>query len=234
MTEDLLKHWIFVTEYQWVIMAGGDEAAKGIAVIDVETVKMGDLVGDNLEYVKKTIGYANAHYPERSYVIYLVNAPYWFSLLYQIVRPMVHPNTQAKVRILTKAATLKGLQEHIDISNIPEFYGGQLDFGGHDSCRYQSPEVVELNNFVQRVNEGMPQPKNNFDESNVNSSPSPPGRPGEHYSAIATSRSTDSLASRSVVELDSRVNSLRPTRATGVREQFYSSDNKGIRRSSQG
>jgi CRAL/TRIO domain len=234
VTEDLLKHWIFVTEYQWVVMAGGDEAAKGIAVIDVGTVKMGDLAGDNLEYVRKTIGYANAHYPERSYVIYLVNAPYWFSLLWQIVRPMVHPNTQAKVRILTKGATLKGLQEHIDISNIPEFYGGQLDFGGHDSCRFQSPEVVELNNFVQRVNEGMPQPKNNFDENVINSSPSPPGRPGEHYNSISTSRSTDSLASRSVVELDSRVNSLQSARASGVRVQSYPSDSQGIRRSKQG
>lgn len=234
MTEDLLKHWIFVTEYQWVVMAGGDEAAKGIAVIDVGTVKMGDLAGDNLEYVRKTIGYANAHYPERSYVIYLVNAPYWFSLLWQIVRPMVHPNTQAKVRILTKGATLKGLQEHIDISNIPEFYGGQLDFGGHDSCRFHSPEVVELNNFVQRINEGMPQPKNNFDENFVNSSPSPPGRPGEHYNPIKSSRSADSFTSRSVVELDTKVTSVRPVRASGSRALSAAPDSKGSRRNKQG
>jgi hypothetical protein len=45
------------------------------------------------------------------------------------------------VRILSRGETLKGMQEHIDISNIPEFYGGQLDFGGKDSCRFKSPEV---------------------------------------------------------------------------------------------
>lgn len=212
MTEDLLRHWIFIVEYQWVILAGGDEQAKGIAVIDVGTVRFGDLAGDNLEYVRKTIGYANAHYPERSHVIYLVNAPGWFSILWRIVKPMVHPNTQAKVRILTRGDTLKGLQEHIDISNIPEYYGGQLDFGGKDSCRFNSPEVIELNNFVQRINEGVPQPKNQFDDTEPNTSPAPPGRPGEHYSKIMASsggichsHSTDSYASsscRAKAELD--------------------------------
>lgn len=164
---------------------------------------MGDLAGDNLDYVRKTIGYANAHYPERSYVIYLVNAPIWFSILWRVVRPLVHPNTQKKVRILTKSESLKGLQEHIDISNIPEYYGGELDFGGHDSCRYQSPEVIELNNFVQRVNDGDIQPINQFDVDHKsmngkNNTKIPPGQPGEYHSSfqgggsmIASSRSSD-------------------------------------------
>jgi hypothetical protein len=39
--------------------------AKSIAVLDVGTVKMSDLAGENLEYLKKSIGWANAHYPER-------------------------------------------------------------------------------------------------------------------------------------------------------------------------
>ena len=168
---------------------------------------MGDLAGDNLEYVRRTIGYANAHYPERSYVIYLVNAPIWFSILWRVVRPLVHPNTQKKVRILTKSDTLNGMQEHIDISNIPEYYGGQLDFGGYDSCRYGSPEVIDLNNFVQRVNEGRIQPGNNFDLDNdknklKNKNNTPPGQPGEYYTVtpefncnIASSRSSDNSQS---------------------------------------
>jgi CRAL/TRIO domain len=189
-----LRHWIFVTEYQWKILAKGDETAKGIAIIDVGTVRMGDLAGDNLDYVKKTIGYANAHYPERSHVIYLVNAPMWFSILWRIVRPLVHPNTQAKVRILTRSDTLAGLQEHIDISNIPEFYGGKLDFGGKDSCRFHSPEVVDMANFVLRVNEGSAEVKSQFDEHAVNASPTPPGKPGELFTPHVGSGSGSSIA----------------------------------------
>jgi hypothetical protein len=39
--------------------------AKSIAVLDIEQVKMSDLAGEALEYLKKTVGIANAHYPER-------------------------------------------------------------------------------------------------------------------------------------------------------------------------
>ena len=68
-------------------------------------------------------------------MIYIVNAPGWFSMLWRMIRPMVHPNTQKKVRILSRSETLNGLQEFISIENIPEYYGGKLDFGGKDSCR---------------------------------------------------------------------------------------------------
>lgn len=97
---------------------------------------MGDMGGVMFDLLKKTIGIANVHYPERSHVIFMVNAPFFFSMLWKVVKPMVHPNTQKKVRILSRAETLSGLQEHIDLSQIPEYYGGQLDYGGHDSCRY--------------------------------------------------------------------------------------------------
>ena len=44
---------------------GGDETAKSISILDIERVGMNALMGDALEYVKRTVGYANAHYPER-------------------------------------------------------------------------------------------------------------------------------------------------------------------------
>eukprot|EP01035_Chromulina_nebulosa_P019986 gene19986-25956_t len=115
-------------QYQWQILCGGDDMAKSISVIDIGNVKMSDVAGDQLEYLKKTAAIANHHYPERSYVIYVVNAPVWFSFLWRIIKPLVHENTQKKIRILSRAGTLVGLQEHIDISNIPSYYGGQLDY----------------------------------------------------------------------------------------------------------
>jgi hypothetical protein len=120
--DHLIRHWLFTTEYQWQILCKGDEAAKSIAVIDIANTKMSDLAGDNLTFLKKTIGIANQHYPERSFVIYIINAPFFFSMLWKIVKPMVHENTQKKVRILSSKDTLKGLQEHIDISQIPEVF----------------------------------------------------------------------------------------------------------------
>jgi hypothetical protein len=151
-TDDLVRHWLFCTEYQWEVMCQGDQTAKSIAVIDAKGVTMSDLAGSNMDYIKKTVGIANMHYPERSYVIYVINAPFFASIGWKLLKPLVHENTQKKVKILSASETLKGLQEHIDITQIPEYYGGQLDFGGHDSCRFSSPDVVDMEEYVKRLN----------------------------------------------------------------------------------
>jgi hypothetical protein len=135
---------------------------------------MSDLTGEKIEHLKKSVGAANAHYPERSYVIFVVNAPVWFSFIWKIVKPLVHENTQKKVKILSKRETLQGLQEHLDISQIPEYYGGELDFGGHDSCRFKSPQVLEMERFVRELNAEATQ-----DVFNDNASPASPLPPGQ-------------------------------------------------------
>jgi hypothetical protein len=59
-----------------------------------------------------------------------------------------------------------------------EFYGGQLDFGGKDSCRFKSPEVVDLAHYVERVNEGQAQPVSQFEPPIPAPKNCPPGEPG--------------------------------------------------------
>ena len=113
---------------------------------------MSDLAGSNMDYIKKTVGIANMHYPERSFVIFVINAPFFASFAWKLVKPLVHENTQKKVRILSAGESLKGLQEHIDISQIPEYYGGQMDFGGNDSCRFNCPDVERMDEFVRKLN----------------------------------------------------------------------------------
>jgi len=96
-TDDLVRHWIFTTEYQWVVLLKNDQTAKSIAVIDVKGTGLMDLAGTRLDYIKRTVAFANHHYPERSHVVYIVNAGWVFTSIWSIVRPWVHPNTQRKV-----------------------------------------------------------------------------------------------------------------------------------------
>jgi hypothetical protein len=178
--DEMLRHWLFLTEYQWEVMYKHHQAGKSLSIIDVENVKMFDLAGDNLNFVKKSIGFANCHYPERSFVIYIINAPTWFSFLWKVIKPMIHPNTQKKVRILSKKETLSGLQEHIDISQIDSYYGGGLDFGGKDTCRVSNLDQLALNEFVNNLNNKTNYNKTPFDD--VENSPNenaPPGQPGD-------------------------------------------------------
>jgi hypothetical protein len=148
-------------EYQWNVILKGDETAKTISVIDMEHINMSFLRGDPMVFVKKTIQAAGQHYPERccfprlinhssqsrrSFVLIAVNAPSVVAKMWQLVKPLVHPNTQRKVRILSKKHTLQGLLEYIDISNIPDYYGGHAHVdpppgeplrpeAARDSCR---------------------------------------------------------------------------------------------------
>lgn len=180
--DKLIRHWLFVTEYQWEILCKGDQLAKGISVIDIENVKMHMLAGENMDYLKTTIGYANHHYPERSFVVYVVNAPVWFSWFWKMIKPWIHPNTQRKVRILSKSETLEGLKEYIDEDQIPSYYGGKLDFGGKDSCRFESPETKAISEYVKELNSKFSKQQEPFDKEDNTNRDIPPGNPGEFAS----------------------------------------------------
>ena len=154
-TKEMLRHWLYITEYQFEVLCKGEPLAKGISVIDVKGVGVFDFMGKTLEFVKKSVQVAGQHYPERSFVIYVVNANSIFTTIWSIIKGWIHENTVKKVRILGPSETLSGLQEHIDISQIPEYYGGELKYGDDvDGCRYHAPESEELYELVRKVNSG--------------------------------------------------------------------------------
>jgi hypothetical protein len=132
-------------------LAAPDPMAKSISVIDINNIRMGDIGGENLDFIRKTISIANMHYPERAYVIFIVNAPSWFSWIWKLLKPFVHENTQKKVKILSKKEILPGLLEHVEMDEIPIYYGGKKDFGGFDSCRFSSPDEVKLAEYVRSL-----------------------------------------------------------------------------------
>jgi hypothetical protein len=112
----------------------------------------------------------------------------------------VHENTEKKIKILSKKETLSGLMAHIDISNIPKYYGksisnttlflfrfgidgldisgGELDFPGNkglDNCRFFSPEVLALQKYVDELNSLHALKRSGRNDSRE----IPPGSPGE-------------------------------------------------------
>jgi hypothetical protein len=82
---EMIRHYLFVTEYQWKYLAP-DEMAKSISVVDMGSVTMASLTGEPFKFLNESIKIANAHYPERSYVIFIVNAPGWFSWLWKMIK----------------------------------------------------------------------------------------------------------------------------------------------------
>jgi len=132
-------------------------------VLDIDKINRSYLAGDAFTFLKRALQAANQHYPERSFAVCIVNAPVVFSMIWRMVKGMVHPNTQKKVRILSKREVLEGLKDLIDISQIPEYYGGEAKCSpppgepvradvGLDSCRFYGKESLAINEYVRKLN----------------------------------------------------------------------------------
>ena len=155
-----LKHYFCYYDYMYI---ENDQTQKTIAVMDIEKVSMSYLAGEAFTFLKRALQAANQHYPERSFAVCIINAPVVFSMIWRMVKGMVHPNTQKKVRILSKREVLEGLKDLIDVSQIPEFYGGEAKCSpppgetpradvGLDSCRFYGKETLAINEYVRKLN----------------------------------------------------------------------------------
>ena len=85
-----------------------DDLARCISVVDMENIALSDLAGEKLEFLRKTVSAANSHYPERSFMIMIINVPYWFSIVWNIVKPYIHEKTLKRMRVLNKSQVLEG------------------------------------------------------------------------------------------------------------------------------
>lgn len=63
------------------------------------------------------------HYPERLGGVFVINAPWAFTAVWRMIRPLLDERTRNKVTILG-SNYLEALQEHVDIDQIEVEYGG--------------------------------------------------------------------------------------------------------------
>lgn len=137
--ETLIKHYAICCEYMWTNIENSEEG-KSIYVIDLDGIGLRDFAGEVVDFVKRASSFTGAHYPERSGTIFVINVPSWFSVIWNVVKPMVDDVTKKKIKILRygKKAITEALMEKIDLENIPPEYGGtSMPLG-------QSPEEIQF------------------------------------------------------------------------------------------
>ncbi len=49
-----------------------------------------DLNGEAARFLKTTVGIMASHYPQRSFKIVIVNAPYFFSAAFALIEPLLN------------------------------------------------------------------------------------------------------------------------------------------------
>lgn len=146
--EKLIKHYSICCEYMWTKIEDSEEG-KSIYVIDLDGIGFRDFAGEVVDFVKRASSFTGAHYPERSGTIFVVNVPSWFSVIWNVVKPMVDDVTKQKIKILRcgQEAITQALMEKIDIQNIPPQYGGKsMPLG-------QSPEELAFMKHFEVLNQ---------------------------------------------------------------------------------
>lgn len=123
----LLYHYALVTEFLWTRVSAAQDGplSQAITVLDLDGLRLRDFAGDVAAFVRRAAAFTGEHYPERAGVIYVLNAPASFGVVWRLVRPLVDPVTLAKVQILTAGDDVVAtLMERIPYENIPREYGG--------------------------------------------------------------------------------------------------------------
>jgi len=71
---------------------------------------------------------ATAHYPETLDRIFIIGAPAFFPTVWGWIKKWFDPITTSKIFIISHADVKRTLESFIDPVNIPEKYGGELEF----------------------------------------------------------------------------------------------------------
>ncbi|KAG5181758.1 hypothetical protein JKP88DRAFT_320878 [Tribonema minus] len=155
---EMVRYYVFQTEFLWKVLDTREDDGKLITVFDIAGCSFRDAFGDAMGFIKQASATAGQHYPERCQMIIIANVPSWFNALWKAIKPFIDPATLDKIKILKSGAIFAELAQHVDAANIPTEYGGTClwpgDFGdeGPGSCRWNSPQEVQLRQFVDELN----------------------------------------------------------------------------------
>lgn len=92
-----------------------------------------------------------AHYPERTYKIIIINAPWWFKTVYYVVSPFIDSRTRKKIHVHGKGYA-KYLLEEISEDCLPISYGGKdKEEFGQSEIERKLLQHVDCTNKLHKV-----------------------------------------------------------------------------------
>eukprot|EP00919_Chromeraceae_sp_WS-2016_P038258 GHVR01091345.1.p1 GENE.GHVR01091345.1~~GHVR01091345.1.p1 ORF type:complete len:284 (+),score=47.40 GHVR01091345.1:30-881(+) len=143
--DQLARHYIFVSEFLWNSIDPNDDSMT-LSLFDCEGCGVSFLTGKTFELFKKTSKLIQEHYPERSFKIIVINAPFWFKTVFTLIGPFIDPRTKEKI-IVVGSDYKKVLAEYLEPTEVPLQYGGT-----NDSPIGTGKEELLIWDHVKRVN----------------------------------------------------------------------------------
>lgn len=119
--DEFKRFVVYVLDKVCSSMSQGQEKFVGIAELKGYGYSNSDVRG----YLS-ALSILQDYYPERLGKLLIVNAPYIFMKVWQIVYPFIDNQTKKKIVFVEKNKEKSTLLEYIDESQLPEMYGGAL------------------------------------------------------------------------------------------------------------
>jgi hypothetical protein len=153
--EKLLRYYAMLTEFGWQYVER-DDLARSVYVIDLQGMRLGDFVGEVIDFVKKASAFTSQHYPERAGYVMVINVPSWFKLIWNVVKSFVDEVTLDKISILRGSAEIQArMRELISVENIPSEYGGISTTPlGESKEEHLLRDLIRHNNALAKVAKG--------------------------------------------------------------------------------
>ena len=107
---------------------GGRHIENFCCIVDLKGFTMSQVTNDVWKLMKLSNSTTADNYPESLGVFFILNAPFYFRAVWNVIKTFVDARTIKKFKIL--GSSFQGvLHEHVDIDNLPKEYGGSGKYG---------------------------------------------------------------------------------------------------------
>ncbi|KAF8681575.1 Nep1 protein [Rhizoctonia solani] len=118
--------------------AAGAPVETSCTILDLKGVGIGSFFSVK-DYVMKASAIGQNYYPETMGKFYIINTPFMFATVWNVIKPWLDPVTVAKISIPSSSATEKELLAQIPKENLPADLGGSCNCPGGCSLSDQGP-----------------------------------------------------------------------------------------------
>ena len=116
-----------------------DTVMRACKIMDLQGLGRQHLTTRGIAYFKAVIAASQDNYPETMGSLFIINAPWVFSVAWRMLQPLLNENTLDKIHILGSGYQQQ-LQQYIDPKFIPVEFGGSCTCNGKGCVPLYNPE----------------------------------------------------------------------------------------------
>ena len=127
--ERVSKYWVKGYEHLLydrfpACSTNGRKISQSCVILDLAGIKLSMFDSRAREFLRTVSKISSDNYPETLGVMFVVNVPSFFSILYSVAKPLIPPDTKKKIHVVTSKHTKEELLKFIDADQLPNFLGG--------------------------------------------------------------------------------------------------------------